>query len=231
MYTLYLITENLTNGYKSVSLIILSLTSILFGISVIISKNPIVSVLFLIMLFCAISVYLITLGLYFIGLSYLLVYVGAISILFIFILMLINVRVSELITDNTNSIPLAILVVLAFSIPVNYAIPNSLHMYDIKYINITYLWDLFNYNMVDVSSNNSVSMQTMLNMTGSVTSNVWDANLSETSHITAIGNVLYTNYFVWLIVTSLILLLAMVGTIVITVKDNPKTNVKKLSFK
>ena len=36
--------------------------------------------------------------------SYLLVYVGAVSILFLFILMLINIRVSELISDTDNYI-------------------------------------------------------------------------------------------------------------------------------
>ena len=41
----------------------------------------------------------------------------------------------------------------------------------------------------------------------------------ETTHITSIGNTLYSNLFILLIVTSFILLLAMVGTIVITVKD------------
>ena len=41
----------------------------------------------------------------------------------------------------------------------------------------------------------------------------------ETTHITSIGNTLYSNLFILLIVTSFILLLAMVGSIVITVKD------------
>jgi NADH-ubiquinone oxidoreductase chain 6 len=53
----------------------------------------------------------------------------------------------------------------------------------------------------------------------SVTSKVWDGNLSETSHITSIGNIMYTSYSIWLILTSIILLLAMVGAIVITIKQ------------
>jgi NADH-ubiquinone oxidoreductase chain 6 len=51
------------------------------------------------------------------------------------------------------------------------------------------------------------------------TSPQWDMNLVETLHITAIGNLLYTNYFLWLILASVILLLAMVGTIIITIKQ------------
>jgi NADH-ubiquinone oxidoreductase chain 6 len=52
------------------------------------------------------------------------------------------------------------------------------------------------------------------------TSKVWDSFLSETSHITSIGSIMYTNYSIWLILTSIILLLAMVGAIVITIKQN-----------
>src|ERR1700723_1567131 len=90
MNNLFILSESFTNGYRAEVLDILSLVAIVCAILVIISKNPIVSVLFLIGLFLSISSYLIILGLSFIGLSYLLVYVGAVSILFLFILMLIN---------------------------------------------------------------------------------------------------------------------------------------------
>jgi NADH-ubiquinone oxidoreductase chain 6 len=52
-----------------------------------------------------------------------------------------------------------------------------------------------------------------------VTSNTWDGNLAETSHITTIGNIMYTTYSLWLILASIILLLAMTGAIVITIKQ------------
>ena len=110
---------SLFNGFSPEFLNILIVISLLSGVFIIISKNPIVSVLHLIVLFSSISCYLIFLGAKFIGLSYLLVYVGAVSILFLFILMLINIRVSELISDTNNNIPLAILAILAIFIPYN----------------------------------------------------------------------------------------------------------------
>lgn len=61
----------------------------------------------------------------FIGLSYLLVYVGAVSILFFFILMLINVRISELTTDNNNSIPSGIIVTIIFSLVLYKLLPHN----------------------------------------------------------------------------------------------------------
>jgi NADH-ubiquinone oxidoreductase chain 6 len=52
-----------------------------------------------------------------------------------------------------------------------------------------------------------------------VTSNNWDGTITETSHISTIGNIMYTSYNMWLFITSIILLLAMVGAIVITIKQ------------
>jgi len=126
MNTIFIINETFTNGYNTEILDIISVISIICGIFVIISKNPIVSVLFLIGLFLSISSYLIMLGMNFIGLSYLLVYVGAVSILFLFILMLINIRISELFSDTSNSIPLAIILTIAFNYPMYHILPYSI---------------------------------------------------------------------------------------------------------
>jgi NADH-ubiquinone oxidoreductase chain 6 len=114
METLFLLTDSSTNGYNDLYLQLASLTAILTGISVIVIKNPILSVLFLIGLFMSISCYLLLLGLNFIGLAYLLVYIGAVSILFLFILMLINVRISELQAETSNGLPLALLIGICF---------------------------------------------------------------------------------------------------------------------
>ena len=103
-----------------------SILSIFCAILVIINKNPIVSVLFLICLFVVISGYLILLGMNFIGISYLLVYIGAVSILFLFILMLINIRISEIRNENNNSLPLAIVISISFYISLYEIIPYNI---------------------------------------------------------------------------------------------------------
>src|ERR1700710_1716166 len=136
MNSVFILNETFTNGYKVESLDIISLLSILCGILVIISKNPIVSVLFLIGLFLSIAGYLMLLGLNFIGLSYLLVYVGAVSILFLFILMLINVRISELLSNTRNSIPLAIFITISFNYPVYQILPYGIASFNSYTINL-----------------------------------------------------------------------------------------------
>ena len=218
MNSLFVLNEIYTNGYRVEILYFLTLLSILCGVFVIISKNPIVSVLFLIGLFLSVSIYLILLGLNFIGLSYLLVYVGAVSILFLFILMLINIRVSELLSATNNTIPLAIIIAILFYTPIYEILPYSIASYisytenlntsinDILFNNTNYL----NNNYKLISDKDEITF---------VTSKLWDGNLAEVTHISSLGNILYTNYSIWLIITSIILLLAMVGAIVITIKQ------------
>lgn len=133
MYNLFILADNITNGFLIDVIKFLYLISILCAIFVIISKNPIISVLFLIGLFITISIYLLFLGVNFLGLSYLLVYIGAVSILFLFILMLINIRVSELSSDTKNSIPLSVIVIVFFYTFMSILIPFNTH---IKFIDV-----------------------------------------------------------------------------------------------
>ena len=220
MDSLFILNEIFTNGYKVEILNFISIVSIICGILVIISKNPIISVLFLIGLFLSISSYLIILSINFIGLSYLLVYVGAVSILFLFILMLINIRISELLSDTSNSIPLAVIVVIAFNYPVYQILPYSIAAFNGYTIDLNNTINDIWYNNYSDFFNKVFTLNNL--DTGEisfVTSNVWDGNLAETSHITTIGNVMYSTYSMWLIITSIILLLAMVGSIVITIKQ------------
>jgi NADH-ubiquinone oxidoreductase chain 6 len=92
--------DHLNNGYLIEVLSLVSIMALFAGISILAIKNPIAALLSLIGLFASIAVYLIYIGLSFIGLSYLIVYIGAVSILFLFILMLINIRSSELLSNN-----------------------------------------------------------------------------------------------------------------------------------
>jgi NADH-ubiquinone oxidoreductase chain 6 len=130
MTNLNLIFETYTNGFKPNILDFLSLFAIICGILVILNKNPIVAVLFLIGLFGNISCYLLALGLGFIGLAYLIVYIGAVSILFLFILMLINIRISELQSNTSNSILLAMIVGVSYNYPLFQILPDNNEILD-----------------------------------------------------------------------------------------------------
>lgn len=234
-----------SKGFVNLFLDIIPYFSILFGICVINSKNPVVSILFLIGLFVSVSINLILVGYSFIGLSYLLVYVGAISILFIFILMLINIRISELLDDTNNNIGLAVFTCIFFGFPL-YKVLNLIDLIkdkynyidlsfwlstgnlNFKYLNYSNLIEelikdnsnnyTFN-NIKDIKSDISIDDKKEILEINYVTSNTWDNSIIEFSDISSIGNILYTKYSIWLIICSIILLLAMIGAISITKKD------------
>lgn len=209
MNNLFIWKDCISFGYFPQAVDIVYLLAIIFGILTIIEKNPIFSVLYLIGLFLSISSLLIIIGFSFIGLAYILVYVGAISILFLFILMLINIRISELSDEteiiNNNKTDLAVIIL-------------TLLFYIIKQILSNVYNSLF-------TSSNPIKMEDLEDKYEEIlhaTSKTWDSSLVDITHITGIGNVMYTDYAIWLVIVSIILLLAMVGAIVITIKQGPR---------
>src|ERR1700712_3175134 len=94
-----------------------ALGAILSSLLVITSKNPVISVLFLISVFVNSAVYLILLGVSFVGISYVIIYVGAIAILFLFILMMINIKLTDILEvgrEYTKNLPLALSIGFVF---------------------------------------------------------------------------------------------------------------------
>ena len=203
------ILKDINSGFMPEVLDIIYLLSIVFGILIIINKNPIISVLFLIGLFVNISGLLIIVGFGFIGLSYILVYVGAVSILFLFILMLINIRISELTNETSNDTPLAILTVMLFYFLIARILPGNLNLINTN---------VDNWHVIDININQYIYDEQIQY----ASSKSWDTSLVDITHITGIGNIMYTNYAILLIIVSIILLLAMVGSIVITKKGEKR---------
>src|ERR1700748_139399 len=102
---------------KNILIDILAFSTLLSGVLVITSKNPVIAVIFLISLFINIAGYLILLGIGFVGISYIIIYIGAITVLFLFIIMMINIRlvdILELGNEYTKNLPLAIIVGVLF---------------------------------------------------------------------------------------------------------------------
>ena len=77
-------------------LVIFGLLALLCSFLLIVSRNPIHSILYLILVFCNVSFIFIILNIEFIALTFLIVYVGAISVLFLFVIMMLNIKIIEL---------------------------------------------------------------------------------------------------------------------------------------
>lgn len=215
MNNIFLLNDYITNGFRIELVDIIYIVSILLGVLTIISRNPVVSVLFLIGLFVNIAGLLILIGYSFMGLAYILVYVGAVSILFLFILMLINIRISELLSETNNDIPLAILTVLLFSYIIGQVLPANLTDNTIISSSSNSFSEVYNVQL----DNQIFNLADLKQQISYASSNGWDSSLIEPTHIASIGNIMYTSYSIWLIISSIILLLGMVGAIVITIKQ------------
>lgn len=219
MTNLFFINEILSNKYSIEALDVLSIFIIICAIYTIISKNPIVSILYLIGLFGGVSSYLILIGLSFIGLSYIIIYVGAVSILFLFILMLINIRISELQNNTQNSIALGLIILVLFNYSVFQILPYSTGVLNNFFTEINSVLS----NM-SLNRDNKNILSEYFSTSGKnndlylASSNDWNGNLIDINNISNIGNIMYTSYNLWVIITAFILLLAMVGSIVITIK-------------
>lgn len=221
---IYFIPENITNGYIPEGLELISALAISFGIFTIISKNSIFAVLNLIALYSIISLYLIILSLTFIGLVYIIVYVGAVSILFLFIIMLINIRNSELKNNTKNSLYLAIFIG-TYLMSIFFLLENSKNKIGISFRE-TFLMDIFEFIFRPISNLWSKGDHNILSF---VSGNMWDGNITtDVNHMASTGNIIYGENSIWLIIVSIILLLAMTGSIIITI--NRDSSLKSLGF-
>jgi NADH-ubiquinone oxidoreductase chain 6 len=111
---------------KNLLIDILAFATLLSAILVITSKNPVISILFLIFTFVNAAGYLILSGMVFIGISYIIIYIGAIAVLFLFIIMMINIKLTDILetgTEYTKNIPLGIIIGTLFIYIVNYILP------------------------------------------------------------------------------------------------------------
>jgi NADH:ubiquinone oxidoreductase subunit 6 (subunit J) len=88
--------------------------SIASGVMVIRARNPVHSVLFLILVFCNAAGLLLLLGLDFFAMIFLVVYVGAIAVLFLFVVMMLNIKVAELNESLSRYLPIGGLIGIIF---------------------------------------------------------------------------------------------------------------------
>lgn len=203
---------------------LLTLGAVFSALLVVTSKNPVVSVLFLISLFLHVSGYLVLIGLGFLGLSYLIIYIGAIVILFVFVVMMLNLQLAELnamSSEYTQNLPLGAMFVFLLFIELFSVYPFSSNA-EYQYLNPfkiipdieVGLLNTLN-SIIESLGYSSVSQDTNIYL---AFNNNADVNFSNILEVQSIGFTLYTYTSVWLFVASLTLLLAMIGPIVLTLK-------------
>lgn len=169
----------------------LSVVSAFFVITV---KNPIYSALFLVLTFINSAGLLFLLELEFISLMFIIVYVGAIAILFLFVIMMLDVKITNFKKDNFKYFPIGVF--LSFTI-----------LFEI----IAILNQQFNLNPYTSSFLNNIYIDCYL-------------KIDSITNIETLGQVLYTTYIFEFLIAGLILLLAVICAVVLTntVSNNDK---------
>jgi len=226
----------------------LSIGTLFSGILTITAKNPVISVIYLIFTFVFAAGYLILIGIHFIGISYIIVYVGAIAVLFLFVIMMINIKLTDILetgTQYTKNLPLAIsigsvfLYIIYNIIPFNFNNVSSFNKLlffleeNRSQINIlnyySQIKNSFATNGIDSAlpffETNILGegiYPIAVNFAPGQILNAGFANqdfyILNFLQIEVLGHTLYTYGAILLIILSFILLLAMFATIVITKK-------------
>jgi len=170
---------------QAVAFYILALVSVAAAFLVITAKNPVHSVLFLITAFFSAAGLFVLMGAEFLAMLLVVVYVGAVAVLFMFVVMMLDVDFSQLRQGFARYLPVggAVGVILLFEIV-----------------------------LVTISVARS----------GAAAKNALpDASVPGLSNTEAIGSVLYTDYVYLFQAAGLVLLVAMIGAIVLTLRSRP----------
>lgn len=178
--------------------------ALLSGIMVIQARNPVHSVLFLILVFFNAAGLLILLGLDFFAMIFLVVYVGAIAVLFLFVVMMLNIKLAEINERKLRYLPIGGLLGILFLFEMFLIVDNDL---------------------IPLLSSSKVPNEKNIAQIYTLDFTDWSAILETVTNINAVGQLIYTYYFYFLLLASLILLVAMIGAIVLTMHKG--VNVKR----
>jgi NADH-quinone oxidoreductase subunit J len=153
---------------------------------VVTSRNPVYSVLFLILAFFNAAALFLLIGAEFIAMILVIVYVGAVAVLFLFVVMMLDINLTELREGFLEYFPVGALIgaVLFAELLLGVGIIGS----------------------------GSTTVAAL---------NAQGPHVAAIDNTRAIGRVLYTQYFYLFQVAGLVLLVAMIGAIVLTLRSRP----------
>ena len=168
--------------------------AIIFAFFVIISKNPIHSILSLILVFFNAASLLILLGAEFLAMLFVIVYVGAVAVLFLFVIMMFNIKTANLSISMYRYLPISFLFGSVF-----FSELFIMFYFDLASINSYKLNSLVNFDLID--QNFLIS---------------WQDSVYFFSNVVVLGQLLYTYFSYPFILSGIILLVSMIGAISLT---------------
>lgn len=170
---------------QAIAFYLLAFTTLAAGVLVVSARNPVHSVLFLITAFFSAAGLFVLLGAEFLAMLLIVVYVGAVAVLFLFVVMMLDVDFEELRKGFAQYLPIGGLVAGVLTL-------------EMIFVAATVATD-------GAAGKNASPM----------------ASPEGVSNTEAIGRVLYTDYAFFFQLAGLVLLVAMIGAIVLTLRHKP----------
>lgn len=130
---------------------IFSFFSFISAIMVVTLSNAVHSVLFLIIVFCNVASLLLIMGTEFFSFMFLIVYVGAIAVLFLFVVMMLNVKTNPIKIDAFSVLPIGLIVFSVVSIQIINILENHFTLIENSYLTYT-PWLLENNYLTNVET-------------------------------------------------------------------------------
>ncbi len=158
-----------------------AISAITGGLFTVISRQPVHSVLWLILSFLSAAGLFVLLGAEFVAMLLIIVYVGAVAVLFLFVVMMLDVDFAELKAEMARYMPLALLIGLVILM---------------QFVMAFGAWD----SAQDAAANLAQPVP------------------ADRHNTEALGVILYDQYFLLFQLAGLILLVAMIGAIVLTLR-------------
>ena len=167
----------------SLAFYLFAITTLAGGLFTVLARNPVHSVLWLILAFMSSAGLFVLLGAEFVAMLLVIVYVGAVAVLFLFVVMMLDVDFAELKAEMAKYMPLGLLIGVVLLMELGLVFGT---------------WQ---------EAENAASLREAVT-----------PSLTETQNTAALGQLLYTKYIYLFQASGLILLVAMIGAIVLTLR-------------
>ena len=174
-------------NFDSFLLYLLSILLVLSSLLVICVSNTVYSVLFLILSFIASAGILFLLDCEFMALIFVVIYVGAIAILFLFVVMMLDIKITDSFKDTLKYFPISIFFCAIF-------------LGELSLL----LVDCFTSNPYQTSLENNLHYN-------------WFEKIDSLTDIESLGQILYTHYIYHFLIAGVILLIGVVGAVILTI--------------
>lgn len=184
---------------------IFSFILILSALAIITVQNPIYSVLFLVLNFVTAAGLLFLLECEFLSLLFIVIYVGAIAVLFLFVIMMLDVKILGGSKDFFKYIPIGSFIGGIFLFEISLIIHQTFE--NGAYFNTQFGIDSVNFH------------------------NNYYLDIDFFTDIMSIGQLMYTYYIVQFLAAGFILLLAVIGAVVLTMNNKSQNTKKQIFFK